>query len=106
MVSGAYGVGHMWAIMVLVSIAWVASGLADSYGVPFAFIVVVAIFGSAAELNSLVSIVVYSKESKALEEAGSDWVPVWWRRIRTENGGEGHPSGWWCVGRAAGDRCP
>jgi hypothetical protein len=54
MVSGAYGVGHMWAIMVLVSIAWVASGLADSYG---AFIVV-AIFGSAAELNSLVSIVV------------------------------------------------
>jgi len=76
MVSGAYGVGHMWAIMVLVLIAWVASGLADSYGVPFAFIVVVAIFGSAAELNSLVSIVVYYKESKALEEAGSDLVPV------------------------------
>jgi len=72
MVSGAYGVGHMWAIMVLVSIAWVASGLADSYG---AFIVVVAIFGSAAELNSLVSIVVYSKESKALEEAAAIGFP-------------------------------
>jgi hypothetical protein len=74
MVSGAYGVGHMWAIMGLVSIAWVASGLADSYGVPFAFIVV-AIFGSAAELNSLVSIVVYSKESKALEEAAAIGFP-------------------------------
>ena len=99
MVSGAYGVGHMWAIMVLVSIAWVASGLADSYGVPFAFIVVVAIFGSAAELNSLVSIVVYSKESKALEEAGSDWVPVWWRRFRTESGGR-RSSQWMVVCRA------
>jgi hypothetical protein len=99
MVSGAYGVGHMWAIMVLVLIAWVASGLADSYGVPFAFIVFVAIFGSAAELTSLVSIVVYYKESKALEEAGSDWVPVWWRRIRTESGGR-RSSQWMVVCRA------
>ena len=82
--------------MVLVLIAWVASGLADSYG---AFIVVVAIFGSAAELNSLVSIVVYSKESKTVEEAGSDWVSVWWRRIRTESGGR-RSSQWMVVCRA------
>lgn len=66
------------AIMFLSLIAWVVSGLADSYGYPMSFVVFVAFFGSAAQLTSLVSIIVYYKESKALEEAGSDWVPIWW----------------------------
>jgi len=65
-------------IMFLSLIAWVVSGLADSYGYPISFIVFVAFFGSAAQLTSLVSIIVYYKESKALEEAGSNWVPIWW----------------------------
>ena len=65
-------------IMVLSLIAWVVSGLADSYGYPILFIVFVAFFGSAAQLTSLVSIIVYYKESKALEEASSNWVPIWW----------------------------
>jgi len=65
-------------IMFLSLIAWVVSGLADSYGYPISFVVFVAFFGSAAQLTSLVSIIVYYKESKALEEAGSDWVPIWW----------------------------
>jgi heme/copper-type cytochrome/quinol oxidase subunit 2 len=66
------------AIMFLSLIAWVVSGLADSYGYPITFIVFVAFFGSSAQLTSLVSIIVYYKESKALEEAGSNWVPIWW----------------------------
>jgi hypothetical protein len=66
------------AIMFLSLIAWVVSGLADSYGYPISFIVFVAFFGSSAQLTSLVSIIVYYKESKALEEAGSNWVPIWW----------------------------
>ena len=66
------------AIMFLSLIAWMVSGLADSYGYPISFIIVVAFFGSSARLTSLVSIIVYYKESKALKEAGSNWVPIWW----------------------------
>ena len=66
------------AIMFLCLITWVVSGLADSYGYPISFIVFVAFFGSSAQLTSLVSIIVFYKESKALEEAGSNWVPIWW----------------------------
>lgn len=66
------------AIMFLSLITWVISGLADSYGYPISFIIVVAFFGSSARLTSLVSIIVYYKESKALREADSNWVPIWW----------------------------
>jgi hypothetical protein len=66
------------AIMFLILIVWIVSGLADSYGVPFAFIFIVAIFGSSAQLTSLVSILAYYKDSRALKEADSNWVPIWW----------------------------
>ena len=66
------------AIMFLVLIVWVVSGLADSYGVPFGFILIVAIFGSSAQLTSLVSILTYYKDSRALKRANGSWVPIWW----------------------------
>ena len=66
------------AIMFLILIVWIVSGLADSYEVSFAFIFIVAIFGSSAQLTSLVSILTYYKDSRALKEADSNWVPIWW----------------------------